>query len=340
MSSVFLVTNFIDLIKQFSSRSVDFIKITQLALSKIPYLIHESLPYIIFIAAIIAFQRLARKNEYTILKASGLSLWQFLIPFITIGFIIGTIFITIVNPISSSLRHYQKKELAKILDRNLMSFSLFQKGVWFVDKNIDKNHIRLVNSQFLDLEKMQLSNATFLTFSKDFNFISRIHARTALLIEDQWELQDVTMFKASQLSEKYPSYKLLTNLQYDDIKDSLVEPNSVSMWELPYLIQNLQQSGYSTTKHISYLYKILTKPVFICALIILAASFALQHGRNVKATRIIFYGALLGFGTFFLGELTNFLGSNGQLSPLIANLLACMTVMIISLSSIYHSNEI
>lgn len=343
ISSLFIVANFIDLLKKSATKSIQslgFIKIVQLVFSKLPYLIHESFPYAMFIAAIIAFQKLSRKNEYTILKASGLSLWQFLIPFLTIGIIFGTVLVTIFNPISTSLLNYYRKEHAKLIEQNSMSFSLFNNGVWFVDKNLDSNYKRLVNAEFLNVEKMEFTDVTFLIFNQNFNLITRISAGKAILSNEEWHLTNVRIYNARGPFEFLKKYQLDTALKENDIKSSLIEPEVVSVWELPYLISNLNQAGYSSIKHLSYLYKVLSRPIFICGLILLASSFALQSGRNIKTSRLILCGSILGFATFFLGELTAFLGNNGQLPPILAISLAGITVTVIGVAAIYHTEEI
>lgn len=343
MAFLFTIIRFIDALRNASlksSKTVGFIKIAQLVLIKLPYLLHETFPYIMFISAVLAFQALSRKNEYTILKASGISLWQFLTPFLITGFLLGVILITILNPISSSLLNYYKKEQAHLSGMEHMSFSLFDGGIWFVDKNLENENKRLVSAKFINIDKMELKNATFLTLNKNFNLVRRAYAQTAILADDEWVLNNAQLYSAHKMSEHLNSYKLSTKLQSNDIKNSLLEPETVSLWEMPYLIDNLNQAGFSSLKHLSCMYKILSKPLLIVCLILIAASFGLKSGAHVKTTRLIFYGLILGFAAFFLGELTSFLGNNGQLPPSVAVTLSILTIGIIGIAAIYHSDEV
>lgn len=343
VSFIFLIANFVDLLEKAAlkaSESISFVKIVQLVFAKLPYLLHEAFPYVMFISAILAFQKLSRKNEYTILKASGISLWQFLTPFLITGFLLGTILITIFNPISSSLLNYYQKEQARLLGQNPMSFSLFDGGIWFVDKSAENENKRLVSAKFLNIDRMELRNATFLTLNKNFNLVYRTYAETATLTGDEWLLHNVQLYSAHKISEHLDSYKLNTHLQSNDIKNSLIEPEAMSLWEMPYLISHLNQAGYSSLKHLSYMYKILGKPLLIVCLILIAASFGLKSGTHTKTTKLILHGSMLGFAAFFLGELTSFLGSNGQLPPATAIILSIFTIGIIGIAAIYHSDEV
>jgi lipopolysaccharide export system permease protein len=343
ISTIFIVANFIDLLQKVAnktSQSVYFLKITQLVFAKVPYLIHESFPYIMFIAAILVFQKLSKRNEYIILKASGLSLWQFIMPFLLTGFILGIFLITIFNPISSSLLDFYRKEYSRLIGQSSVSFSLFDSGIWFVDQNLDKESKRLVHAKFLNIEKMVFTDTYFVILDNKFNFLQRIYADTATLEDQKWNLSRVKIYMPNVPFEFKDNYELDTNLTEDDVKNSLVEPEVTSIWGMPYLIHNLNLAGYSSLKHVSYLYKILARPLLICGLILISASFALKSGRNVRTATLIFFGSLLGFVTYFFGELTTYLGSNGQLNPLFAILLSTFTVITIGIAAIYHSNEV
>ena len=70
----------------------------QLSLMKMPMLIEQTLPFALLISGIIAYSRLNRRSELSIIRASGMSAWRFLAPLIGMAAVIGILTTTVLNP--------------------------------------------------------------------------------------------------------------------------------------------------------------------------------------------------------------------------------------------------
>ena len=343
VSSVFIISNFVDILKKTARHDVNqvkFLNILLLVLSKVPYLVQESFPYIVFIGAILVFQKLSKKNEYTILKSCGLSFWQFITPFVFTGFILGLFIVTIINPISASLLNYYNKEHSKILGNNQISFSFSDGKIWLVDKSIDPHSKRFLNSQSLSFDSMTFNNVYFVTLNQNFELLNKISANSATLETESWHMKGVTIFEPRKRPEYKENLNMPTLLSAEDIQNNFLDPEAISIWEIPYLIIQLNKSGYSSLKHTSYLYKLINKPIMICFLILVAASFSLKAGRNTKTSMIIAKGIFLALLTFLIAEFAFISSANGTIESYTAMIFSNITLFSIAITSLYYSDEI
>ena len=65
--------------------------LVQLTLLKMPKLAQEMVPFVVLFASMIAFWRLTRSHELTVVRAAGVSVWQFLFPVVGAVILIGEI---------------------------------------------------------------------------------------------------------------------------------------------------------------------------------------------------------------------------------------------------------
>jgi lipopolysaccharide export system permease protein len=342
VTAVFVVSNYIDLLTRAVNKNVSFILVTKLAFAKIPYLLHESVPFLIFIAAILAFTRLSQKNEYTIIKASGVSIWQLLFPFVTVSFVIGIIFVAILNPLSTVLMEYNRKMSSKYYlgsgSGNILSFS--NSGLWFMDKFYSSNgEKRVVQARYLNVNEAELADVSFLVLDQNYNFIERIDVPKVMLKDGYWMLKNPTVLQVHKLAAISDSMELPTEFKEYDLKNSFIDPQSISIWKLGHFISILKSAGYSALQHSSYFYKLLARPFLMCGLVLIAASFSLKPARFISSPKIIFYGLSSGFFLFFSNEVITILGINGSLPAYLASLSATCSVVIMGIALILHVKE-
>lgn len=342
VAAVFLVSNYVDLLTRAVNKNINFLIVTKLALAKVPYLLHESVPFLVFVAAILAFTRLSKSNEYTIIKASGMSIWQMLLPFLTITMVVGVVFITALNPISTALMDYNRKISNKYYmgssAASMLSFS--QSGLWFVDKSQTAEHEkRIVHARYLNAAESRLIDVSFLILDRDYNFRERIDAEGATLKNGMWNLDNVSVFKLHKLALKRSTEQLQTDFKAYDLKNSFIDPQSISIWRLVHFITILKTAGYSALQHSSYFYKLLMRPILMCGLVLIAASFALRPMRFVSSPRVIFYGISSGFVLFFFNEVITLLGANGSIPSYLASIAAALSVVMIGVALLLHVKD-
>ena len=90
--------------------NINSFQIMQLTLLKVPSLIEETIPFVVLFGVMGALYNLNRRSELVVLRATGLSAWNFLSPAVAVTFTLGLIWATLFNPIAShSLSIYKAK---------------------------------------------------------------------------------------------------------------------------------------------------------------------------------------------------------------------------------------
>jgi hypothetical protein len=74
-----------------------------LTMMKTPGLILETLPFAMLIGAILTYSQLSRRSELPAIRASGVSAWRFLGPVMVLAVVLGTIMVTVLDPLATRL---------------------------------------------------------------------------------------------------------------------------------------------------------------------------------------------------------------------------------------------
>ena len=95
-------------------------------------------------------------------------------------------------------------------------------------------------------------------------------------------------------------------------------PSGVSIWDLPNTIHELAAAGFSTKRHQVWLQTELARPLFLLAMVLVAAAFTMRHTRFGGTGVAVLVAVLLGFALYFVRNFAQVLGENGQLPILLA----------------------
>jgi len=104
--------------------------VLQMGLLKLPEVGQILFPFAILFSAMFTFWQLNRRSELVVLRSAGFSVWQFLLPLVVIVMLVGTIQLTVINPVGALLiSKYQQLE-DRYLNHQESSMALFQEGLW------------------------------------------------------------------------------------------------------------------------------------------------------------------------------------------------------------------
>jgi len=163
-------------------------EIIQLTLLKIPSLIEETIPFVVLFGVTGALYNLNRKSELVVLRATGLSAWNFLAPAVIVTFSLGLAWAMLFNPIAArTLSLYQAKVSAA--DTTPAADS----NIWL--REVTELKKTLIRASSYDPNTRKLSGVT-LTQSEadtdgDYTFRARFDAKSAeLLSTGYWQLYD------------------------------------------------------------------------------------------------------------------------------------------------------
>jgi lipopolysaccharide export system permease protein len=140
-------------------------------------------------------------------------------------------------------------------------------------------------------------------------------------------------------AETRETLTLPSPLTADQIRDSFGDPSSISIWELPAFIEELEAAGFAAQRHRVFLQMELAQPAFLLAMVLIAAGFTMQHQRGRRTGVIVLAAILTGFGVYFLRNLALILGEAGEVPAALAAWAPPLAAIGLSLGLLLHLEE-
>ena len=118
--------------------------------------------------------------------------------------------------------------------------------------------------------------------------------------------------------KEFSELSISTNLSQDQILNSFSDPRSINFWEIPDFIKKLEISGFSATRHKLFYQNELSRPLFLVAMMLIGATFAMRYTKFNQAGLLILTSVLVGFILFSLERIAITLGEAQQIPILLA----------------------
>ena len=298
--------------------SVTFAMVMEMSLLKLPFMGQKTFPFAILFGGMAAFWRLTRTNEFVVTRAAGISAWQFMLPVLFLAFLLGLLQITVINPLSSSmLARYERLEATRI-EGHTSFLSISNSGLWL--RQADEKGQSVVHAERVLQQKSEVELRDVLVFlyeGKD-TFRQRIDAQSARLEDGFWRLKEAWLFEPEAPARFEKDFWLPTDLTVNRIQDNFAPPETMSFWDLPHFINTLESAGFSAIRHRLYWHTLLSAPLLMCAMVLIAATFTLRQTRRGGTTYIVSGGVMTGFILYFFSDIVFALGLSDSIPVLLA----------------------
>lgn len=310
----------------------------EMAALKLPHTAQEVLPFAILFGTMLAFWRLTRSNELVIARAAGVSVWQFLTPALLVALLVGIVAVTIFNPIASFTQAAYEKLEGHVLRQGADQMSLSNAGLWLRQSDPKGNQI-IIHAGRIASQQLILDPVTLFFFDDATRFASRIDAQTARLESGDWLIENGIRWRPNQPPEPFEALRLATTLTPRKIEESFASPDTMSFWDLPGFIGLLEQSGFPAQRHRLQFNVLLARPLLLCAMVLVAATFSLRMQRRGGATLMIVSGVISGFLLYFLSDVVFALGLSAKLPVALAAWTPTGISLIFGASMLLHMED-
>ncbi len=319
--SLILFFDAIELLRRASSfENVPLYRIFQMSLLKLPDITQTISPFIILFSSLLTLWTLNTKNEITIFRLAGFSVWQFIAPISISSVLIGIMIIGILNPIGTVLIKKFNNLEQTYLSRDENEIALFKNGIWL--KQPSEQGYTVIHAKELQMNSWVLSNVMALVFDNDDQLLWRIDSPEAKLHKDEWSFENGNILtktsKEESEEQKNVKISLPTTLTPQKIEESFSSTETMSFWKLPGFIRTLEATGFDSASLRIHFQSMLALPLFFAALSLIAACVSLRPPRSQKAFELIALGIGIGFILFFLSNFLKALGASNQISIFIA----------------------
>ena len=303
----------------------------------VPSLLYNMFPFIILLSGIWFFLKIKKSDEVTALKISGVSNFSIIIIPSLLSVLIGIIFITSINPVTSALvKKYESLKGVYEKDKEYLA-AITENGIWIKEKNLEKNNI--IRSS--NLEDENLMNVTIYEFDKDNNFVRRIEAKSANISSIKWSLKNVKIINESGniLSENVKN--LSYNSLYDLKKIMTLYSNldTISFWKIENEIKLLEERGYSTKQMETKLQRSFAFPFFLLGMVLLSGVFTLGIKFKESNSTYVFITIITCVVIYFFNDFSAALGTTEKLSVEVAVWMPIIIIFIFSAVGVIYANQ-
>ncbi len=314
---------------------VNFMHVVEMVFLKAPCLVTQVFPFVVLFAILLSFWRLDRCQEIIVMRASGLSIWQMVMPLMSFVFLIKVIEVTTLNPFVSALyARYEYLSMKKIKGQE-SQFTVSENGVWM--RQYDKDYEYLMRARHIN--KDTIKDVTLYMYDHQDQFIQRLDAQEAQFIKEGITLKDVWLSKHESPNQHFTDFYLPTNLTLAMIEESGSSPRTLSIWTLPSFIHLLEKSGLSSVKYRIYWHSLFANIVLVCSMVLLGAGFALSSFMRQRPFLIIGAGILTGFLIFFISDISYALGQAMRIPMILGAWIPALIGVLTGMMIIFHLED-
>ena len=340
--AMLLSLDLIDQVRRFAGLGATLAQIVGLAFLNVPQAIYRILPLIMIIAAIALFLGLARSSEMVVTRAAGRSALRALWAPVLVALLIGGVAVGLFNPIvAATSKQYEAR--SGNLTGTASILALSGRNIWLRQGTAEGQTV--IRAEAANLDGTVLTAVTFITFDAGGRPVQRVEAASAALAGGAWTLQAAKVWPLAPGqnpeagAEVHDRFTVPSTLTADAIRDSFGTPASIPIWELPGFIDRLQQAGFTARRHQVFLQTELASPLFLVAMVLIAAGFTLRHQRGGR-TGVMVMGAIgLSFGLYFLRNFAQILGESGQVPAILAAWAPPIAAIGLSLGVLLHMED-
>jgi lipopolysaccharide export system permease protein len=332
-----LLFDFAELQRRAGSMELSFGTKLNMVFLRAPYFLEQVLPFLVFVAALFIFWRMNRTNELLVCRASGISLWRFIIPLSFTALMIGFIDLTVFNPLTNAMHARYEKIDKWYFSKSRENVKVTSTGLWLSEK-MGPNQV-IYRADKINLETLEFQNLTLIITSPHNTFVERLDAKTAqiqgkhLILKEGWD----TVAEKPVVS--FAQKSIETSLDRKKIETMKVNRNIFSFWQLPSYILLLKASGLQSLKYQMYWHSILASAVWGGAMVLLAAAFSCRSMRQGKTVLLILMGVIVGFFLYLFKDVTFALGASGGLPPVIAAWLPPLVTAMVGAMLVFYQED-
>jgi lipopolysaccharide export system permease protein len=338
LASVVLLLDLLEILRRSQGKGIPYDIILQITFLKLPYLLQQLIPFIILISTSLTFSKMSRNSELIVARSAGISGWQFTIPVVLTALIIGVVSVTVYNPLSSSLLDYHMLVEAKHMKGKSSVISVTDSGIWLRDHK-DGRLDKIIHANSVYDRGAYLSEVTIFIAGDDNSFVQRIYADVASIQGGKIIVTEVVVSAPSKYPQKFKELALPTQLVSEQLQENLAEPNTISIWELPSFIHRIEGAGFSALNHLLHFYNLLLSPLFLCAIVLITASFSLSQPRRGRIGVMIVVSVAIGVLIYFFSKLVHALGLSGSLNAFIAALIPVVFTLFLGVFTMFHYED-
>ena len=332
------IIDFVEQLRQAGKAdNVPVLTLVRITLLRVPAYTEFLLPFAVLTGSIVTLLNLARKSELAVMRASGMSVWQFLQPGLVVSFFLGLFAVVFYNPMAAGARAQAEAEADAAFGRDSSVLRATSSGSWLRQDGLDGQSV--LNASVATRGGTRLENVNAFVFDAQGAFLEKIDGKSADLQEGYWLIRDATVVRVGQEPEIFQTYLLSTYLTPARVADALGTVISLSFWELPGLIEVAEKAKLSTAPLRIQYELLLSRPLLCAAMVLLAATVSLRSFRSGGIQTMVITGMVGGFGFFLMAEVSRQIGVAGLAPAAVAVWMPVVLAIFVTTTVLLHQED-
>src|SRR5262245_34498418 len=175
-----------------------------MAVLRLPAFTEILLAFAVLVGSIAALLSLNRKSELIVMRAGGMSVWQFLRPGLVVALVLGIAAVAVYNPLAAAARSEAERLIAEAFGKEASLLASSGEGSWLRQDGTDGQSV--MNAQAVADQGLSLTGVVVYQFDGQGRFLERIDAERASLEDGYWQLEKVVVARPGREPESYDNY--------------------------------------------------------------------------------------------------------------------------------------
>lgn len=332
-----LLVDVVELLRRTGETGANATIAVGMAFLHLPYLVQKLVPFGVLFGTMYCFQQLTRRHELVAARAIGVSVWQFLLPAVSVAVVLGVFMVVAFNPLAAALyARYEQFEAGYLSSRSSL-VSVSGGKLWL--RQTDGNREIIIHAQEMHRQPPVLADVTFFFFENEVEFAARADAPLARLEPGRWVLENPVVLKADGRRQVPRELVVPTTLSPGRIESSFASPETISFWDLPEFIRSIEAVGFSAQEHRLHWHGMLALPLLLAAMLVVGTTFSLRLARQGKASVMVVAGLVAGFAFYILSDVVFAIGLSGRLPIGLAAWAPAGIAMLLGLATLFHIED-
>ena len=300
-------------------------------LLRMPQQLYELFPMIALLGTMLGLGGLANSSELIVIRAAGVSMWQFILSISKTAFLIMLLAIFMGEVLAPPSMQYAKLQRVKALSRQIALNTDY--GLWVRD-----------GDSFVNVRRVEtdgsLTGVTIYTFNEINELTSLTRAAKANYDGENWFLSKVkkTSFGKHDVAIIKNTKKKWTTLLSPNLVNVVsVSPENLSIWKLSSYIDYLEENGLDSSMYELSFWTKVFMPITIGTMILIAIPFIMGSMRHSGVGQRILIGFLGGLTFYLVNRLS---GQMGIVYGLPAILSAGLPTVLVLFWSMYSLKQL
>ena len=270
----------------------------------------KTLSITVLLGSIVALIEFQGRQEFVVMKASGISIWQIVRGPVVLIAIFGILVTMVGEGISTKINREINPTppgLGGGISRATSDIWMHQAngdGVYFIRAGSARENGTVLHDVLI-----------FTTWQSD---LKRVHAQRAYFATEKWVLEKVSLTYLTGGSSTQDSYEIDTRSTRADLRVTLGSTEDFTFFELIDVLNSGVSDPAIRAAAATRLAKLSSLPLLLVGSLLIAFAFTSGYRRGNAFGMAILYGIIMGFVVFVITEMADRAGSSGVLDPAFA----------------------